>query len=229
MLFFFSSRRRHTRCALVTGVQTCALPISPDTAVLLQLAGRLCDLALAPRDPVSQLCSTSIIRDENIAGLSLDLKETDRYALLRDGLGANDSDSWVSRGAQIASMAKKRSQAAQQEEASLNNELMAATRRVDDVRAGLADESVLAEAVERLRVFTKSEAVADQLVGPVRQQIARIGAEIQAFQELASIWMTAEDARERLPDLGKARDAASAERRRGTACGSSVELGGGRP
>src|SRR3546814_3569505 len=28
VLFFFSSRRRHTRCALVTGVQTCALPIS---------------------------------------------------------------------------------------------------------------------------------------------------------------------------------------------------------
>src|SRR3546814_7240820 len=26
-MFFFSSRRRHTRCALVTGVQTCALPI----------------------------------------------------------------------------------------------------------------------------------------------------------------------------------------------------------
>src|SRR3546814_11659399 len=25
--FVFSSRRRHTRCALVTGVQTCALPI----------------------------------------------------------------------------------------------------------------------------------------------------------------------------------------------------------
>src|SRR3546814_1162699 len=27
MFFFFSSRRRHTWCALVTGVQTCALPI----------------------------------------------------------------------------------------------------------------------------------------------------------------------------------------------------------
>src|SRR3546814_18527258 len=26
--FFCSSRRRHTRCALVTGVQTCALPIA---------------------------------------------------------------------------------------------------------------------------------------------------------------------------------------------------------
>src|SRR3546814_18314926 len=28
LFFFFSSRRRHTSCALVTGVQTCALPIS---------------------------------------------------------------------------------------------------------------------------------------------------------------------------------------------------------
>src|SRR3546814_18853496 len=27
LIFFLSSRRRHTRCALVTGVQTCALPI----------------------------------------------------------------------------------------------------------------------------------------------------------------------------------------------------------
>src|SRR3546814_2601742 len=34
-VFFFSSRRRHTRCALVTGVQTCALPIYPQ---LLDLA-----------------------------------------------------------------------------------------------------------------------------------------------------------------------------------------------
>src|SRR3546814_16080809 len=35
VLFFFSSRRRHTRCALVTGVQTCALPISHLAIVLL--------------------------------------------------------------------------------------------------------------------------------------------------------------------------------------------------
>src|SRR3546814_6051295 len=29
VLFFFSSRSRHTRCAVLTGVQTCALPIYP--------------------------------------------------------------------------------------------------------------------------------------------------------------------------------------------------------
>src|SRR3546814_5241663 len=42
MMFFFSSRRRHTRCALVTGVQTCALPIYPGQAVaaIFDLAAR---------------------------------------------------------------------------------------------------------------------------------------------------------------------------------------------
>src|SRR3546814_20361815 len=40
--FVFSSRRRHTRCALVTGVQTCALPIY-DRYALVDDAGELAD------------------------------------------------------------------------------------------------------------------------------------------------------------------------------------------
>src|SRR3546814_1535796 len=39
-MFFFSSRRRHTGCALVTGVQTCALPISRRSYAVL-LLGRI--------------------------------------------------------------------------------------------------------------------------------------------------------------------------------------------
>src|SRR3546814_15778993 len=51
--FFFSSRRRHTRCALVTGVQTCALPIYlPGELIGLDALGtgiHRCDaVALAP-------------------------------------------------------------------------------------------------------------------------------------------------------------------------------------
>src|SRR3546814_10856104 len=39
-MFFVSSRRRHTRCALVTVVQTCALPISsPGAGDLVNLLG----------------------------------------------------------------------------------------------------------------------------------------------------------------------------------------------
>src|SRR3546814_8294203 len=37
LIFFFSSRRRHTSCALVTGVQTCALPISSAMGVNARL------------------------------------------------------------------------------------------------------------------------------------------------------------------------------------------------
>src|SRR3546814_14677111 len=40
--FLFSSRRRHTSFALVTGVQTCALPISPyNTAASIDLSGSI--------------------------------------------------------------------------------------------------------------------------------------------------------------------------------------------
>src|SRR3546814_19191831 len=58
--FCFSSRRRHTRCALVTGVQTCALPISlgaallggPAVGALVLLAQEVLD---KPLDSVTQL------------------------------------------------------------------------------------------------------------------------------------------------------------------------------
>src|SRR3546814_6576264 len=63
--FFFSSRRRHTRCALVTGVQTCALPIC---MLAILAAGKI----LVPLSPNSStdslhqllndtLCSTIIV------------------------------------------------------------------------------------------------------------------------------------------------------------------------
>src|SRR3546814_4793858 len=56
-MFFFSSRRRHTRCALVTGVQTCALPISDDgdpaarkIDTLLRPSRRVTPIAFERRD-----------------------------------------------------------------------------------------------------------------------------------------------------------------------------------
>src|SRR3546814_24371 len=48
---FFSSRCRHTRCAVVTGVQTCALPITPfnehEVNAMLRIATRVAGLALS--------------------------------------------------------------------------------------------------------------------------------------------------------------------------------------
>src|SRR3546814_11953575 len=59
--FFFSSRRRHTRCALVTGVQTCALPICIQHSaepirrqLVAQLTNPLRALQQAPNAQVEQ-------------------------------------------------------------------------------------------------------------------------------------------------------------------------------
>src|SRR3546814_15059273 len=90
-IFFFSSRRRHTRCALVTGVQTCALPIciagtkgivayewSPDGEIILvPLDG---DLYLASLDGnVRRLTETKATE------LDAQVSETGRYlSFVRD-------------------------------------------------------------------------------------------------------------------------------------------------
>src|SRR3546814_19343816 len=52
-VFFFSSRRRHTRCALVTGVQTCALPISNDVFGPCFEEGDAAACALIRRNPLN--------------------------------------------------------------------------------------------------------------------------------------------------------------------------------
>src|SRR3546814_19551898 len=57
-IFFFSSRRRHTRCALVTGVQTCALPIWL-TCVTFRSVSALAS-ANEPMRPVMPALFTSI-------------------------------------------------------------------------------------------------------------------------------------------------------------------------
>src|SRR3546814_7396335 len=70
--FFFSSRRRHTRYALVTGVQTCALPIS------------LIDLD-APPPPVSSPLVATLV-ERTLA----DLAEERRLAAALPGIGATN-------------------------------------------------------------------------------------------------------------------------------------------
>src|SRR3546814_2409308 len=54
--FFFSSRRRHTRCALVTGVQTCALPIYAENDThALAIARRIVASLNRPKSTVLEL------------------------------------------------------------------------------------------------------------------------------------------------------------------------------
>src|SRR3546814_5232825 len=60
-VFFFSSRGRHTICALVTGVQTCALPIS----VVIHTGRLITDASKPPMGP-----STITVVDGRISGIA---------------------------------------------------------------------------------------------------------------------------------------------------------------
>src|SRR3546814_6557779 len=76
---YFSSRRRHTSCALVTGVQTCALPIFVDDVLVM---GRAEAAAGGDGDePVdlARLCR-AVWREVSVA-----LRATQKMAL-RDGI-----------------------------------------------------------------------------------------------------------------------------------------------
>src|SRR3546814_3716740 len=92
IFFLLSSRRRHTRCALVTGVQTCALPIYrkmtaqealemglinrvvPDAE--LREATRKWALEIAERGPLALagIKSAFLARHGGVAGLGRDRK-----------------------------------------------------------------------------------------------------------------------------------------------------------
>src|SRR3546814_5203299 len=69
--FFFSSRRRHTRCALVTGVQTCALPISSTAAPLGAIPSTAVPSGAVPRDRSSAEERANAVTHGLGAGLGL--------------------------------------------------------------------------------------------------------------------------------------------------------------
>src|SRR3546814_3272429 len=75
-LFFFSSRRRHTRCALVTGVQTCALPIYG------MLEGRHVSTALAMED--SEVCVIRLSQIDHVSSRLPSLQHQMRRLMSRE-------------------------------------------------------------------------------------------------------------------------------------------------
>src|SRR3546814_1192926 len=96
MFFFFSSRRRHTRCALVTGVQTCALPICPHQALLV--LHQLQDVFL--RADMIDFAQLRIILDEGLPLLAVE-RPIDRLGKEADPVPAEMHVGFLAREQQI--------------------------------------------------------------------------------------------------------------------------------
>jgi len=158
---------------------------APSEGDLEALTFRLCDRATMPKSPLNQLCASSIIRDEHISAMSLDLSEAERYARLREALGATDAGDWLDRGSKLLSAARKRVQAAAVEADAANKDAASATKRIDEVRASLQDEAVLSAAAGRLRALVGTAVPLDRLAEPVREWMAATAGALRGLSDLA--------------------------------------------
>ena len=61
----------------------------------------------APDNALKQLTRTSIIRDESISALSLDLKETERFEFVRSALGAFEGTALAVKAKEVVTAAEK--------------------------------------------------------------------------------------------------------------------------
>lgn len=186
----------------------------PAADVLARVEAGMVNAGMAPTSPLPQLCAASIIRDENIASLSLDLTETQRYAKLRQAIGAIDADEWSERGARLLSIAKKRSEQARAEVTAANSAIADAARRIDEARAALAPEATVNEAAQTLSTLLQLGTTApDQLISPGREFIALRERQSRDAASLLAGWdefeRETEELREAEADIAAATEAVS--------------------
>jgi DNA repair exonuclease SbcCD ATPase subunit len=127
-----------------------------------EIEAALCQGA-APDDPLRQLCKTSVIRDEWIAALSLDLSETQRFDLVRAALGSIEGADLSEKAKAVISAAETfcdRVATQYQETRSL-------------LSGGLVQLSEASDAAKRSADVSAALAIIDRIVAPANDDLAQ--------------------------------------------------------
>lgn len=167
----------------------------------------------APDDALRQLTRTSIIRDEWIAALSLDLTETERFDLVRSALGALEGSEAGSRAKEVvtaAEAAHTKDEAAYEvarsrlaDRLTQQSETQAALSRSGDVSGAL--QVIAAAAPDAPTELTARLAAGRSALANGRARLGRMGEALQLGGEVA-----AAQALYNAPEAVASRDAASA-------------------
>lgn len=167
----------------------------------------------APDDALRQLTRTSIIRDEWIAALSLDLTETERFDLVRSALGALEGSEAGSRAKEVvtaAEAAHTKDEAAYEaarsrlaDRLTQQSETQAALSRSGDVSGAL--QVIAAAAPDAPTELTARLAAGRSALANGRARLGRMGEALQLGREVA-----AAQALYNAPEAVANRDAASA-------------------
>jgi chromosome segregation protein len=149
-----------------------------------EIEAHLCQ-GTAPDEPLKQLCKTSVIRDEWIASLSLDLSETQRFDLVRAALGSVE-------GADLAAKAKAVVTLA---EAACGSAEAAYQQARTVLQGGLVELSEANDAAKRSSDISAAMAALDRVIPPTEGELA---------QRIDLAQRTLPDRRRRLEGLGLA-------------------------
>lgn len=166
----------------------------PDPKALGAVTAALMSEAHAPEAALRQLCTSIIIRDEQIAELSLDLKEGERFKRLRDALGASDAERWTKRASRIHEIAKTRREAAHQEVNMATSTANTLSAQIEETRRSVPDRSVIDEATARLRIFS-GDAGTSTAPDAFRASITNAQTRLSALARLEDEWSQASSAR----------------------------------
>ncbi|MES2434877.1 MAG: ATP-binding protein [Pseudomonadota bacterium] len=175
-------------------------PLDPKDFDVRAKAEHLFQSDAAPREAIAQLCNSTIIRDEHIARLSLDLKEGERFTLLRDAIGAVDAEDWIKRAQAIYSAAASRTKMAQGEVEAAGIGQSNAARQFDQARASLPAVDIAGQASARLQRTLGTSGSGSHLSDLARQRLGAITLEIETLQSMIAGYDLFESARRGLPD-----------------------------
>lgn len=195
---------RYVKVGFDDGAEQYSVKRTPFDAVDLDVSHvveKLVGRDFAPKTAITQLCAATIIRDEHIARLSLDLKEGERFTLLRDAIGAVDAEEWIRKASRIVSAASKRVETAVVELEQANSSLANSVRHLDQVRSELTAESLLGTAVTRLQSLLNTTTPADELGDIARQRTAEIQSRLEQVNSFLQRLSEVEQVRANLSEL----------------------------
>jgi len=175
-----------------------------------QIVSMLC-VGTAPELALTQLCRTSIIRDEWIAALSLDLTETERFDLVRSSLGGQEGLDFSSRAQRIASSV---GEAHSRSEAEYSSSRLALSREVAALSEAMDVASRAGDVSSAMRLIAEVAGEGDG--GQVDIEMARAAlvsrrAQISDFARAMALVQEASDLKKKISSFDEMRRRAEAE------------------
>lgn len=150
-----------------------------------ELESAVCDLVTAPSSPLAEMCRTTIIRDEWIAGSSVDLPETDRFGLVRAAVGSPEFSHAEGKLTEVSERIKSRLQTAQKQYEAITGEVQNIVKNLTEARAHAVSSDSIASALSALQDLVGTDS--QELAPLLSHSEAEIGRLRRALDDLTQV------------------------------------------